>query len=236
MTMNYLAEKRYFESSRVTVEIEDVATIDPLSGSKLLIEAIYGPDVFMIIFLISFLGAFFLTRDYDVGTMKNVVSMGHERWKIYLMKNIVLMIGTLFFVVSFIIAPVLFGSLYYGFGDLIDQEMFINLTKTIAISLMYYMAIAAIIALLSLISNNPGVTTALTLGIFFVWNTGLSYLSGKHELFENIGRFSILHQFPTIGERVFNKESLLFLIELPIGTTIIVIIFGMLLFQRREIK
>src|SRR5690625_1262 len=141
MTMNYLAEKRYFESSRVTVEIEDVATIDPLSGSKLLIEAIYGPDVFMIIFLISFLGAFFLTRDYDVGTMKNVVSMGHERWKIYLMKNIVLMIGTLFFVVSFIIAPVLFGSLYYGFGDLIDQEMFINLTKTIAISLMYYMAI-----------------------------------------------------------------------------------------------
>src|SRR5690625_1053371 len=188
MTMNYLAEKRYFESSRVTVEIEDVATI------------------------------------------------GHERWKIYLMKNIVLMIGTLFFVVSFIIAPVLFGSLYYGFGDLIDQEMFINLTKTIAISLMYYMAIAAIIALLSLISNNPGVTTALTLGIFFVWNTGLSYLSGKHELFENIGRFSILHQFPTIGERVFNKESLLFLIELPIGTTIIVIIFGMLLFQRREIK
>lgn len=225
------------ETGSVRVEVNESVTEEaPLSGIKLLIESAYGPDLFSIILIISFLGAFFLTSENSIGTIKNVVATGHHRWQIYLAKMLALMFGSLILSVFFMLIPAVIGSISFGIGEWPNTDMLINTLKILLISWLYYFAFASIVTVFAMISKGTGVASLLSIGYYLLAGPGLNFIGAKYAIFDKISVYSVYNMFYKVGERVFEQASLLAVIITPIITIIGFTVIGILLFQRKDIQ
>src|SRR5690625_516883 len=83
------------EGVKITAEVSEQATeFLPSSGVRFFIEAVHAPDLFITVLLISILGSFLIATESSTGVMKNIVSIGYRRSKIYLAKTIVFSLGS----------------------------------------------------------------------------------------------------------------------------------------------
>lgn len=227
----------YFEEIGVFDKIESVTVEGPtdLSAIQVMIEMIYGPDLFFFIIIFSALGAFFIANENSNGTIKNIVSTGNRRAYIYVSKLIVFTIGAVIISLLFIVIPAIFGSMFFGVGELPTTEIIIEAGKIFALSLLYYFAFTSIITVFSILCRGSGIALLFSLGFYFLAGAGLSFLGQQYTIWQKMNEYSVYHLFSNIGGHVAEGTSMLFLVFVPVITTVVFTAIGLGLFQKKDV-
>lgn len=236
--LQFLDDQGYFGSiEEITIDIEESHTEEmSLSGVKMFVEAIYSHDLFFRILMISILGAFFITRENVYGTVKNLVSTGESRRKIYFVKWFVFTIGgvILAFIIQFSLG--IFGTIFFGLGDLPNRGLTIELLKVILLTIIYILAFSSITFLFSIIAQSNGISLLLSLGTYFLLGPGLSVLALRYQIFEQVKKVSVYQKFTKFFAEELAFTQMIEYMLVPFVTFIIVTIFGLILFQRKDIS
>lgn len=233
----YLDYRGMLDETGVTVELHDKATAAyPLSGIKLFIESIHSPDLFLAVLLISILGVFFITNENANGTIKNLVSIGYQRQKIYLSKLIAFVSGSVALVLLFSISFGIFGSLFFEIGAWPDSELLINAGKFLLLSILFIIAFAAIAMFFSIMPRGTGVGLLLSVGFYLVAGAGLRMLSYNYQIAEKIQKYAVYYRYSTLADNDLSLANVFELTMIPFSTAVIFIVLGLIVFQRKDIS
>lgn len=236
--LQYLNYKGVFEQvENITIEInEQVTEASPLSGIKMFLEAIHSPDLFLTILLISFLGSFFIANESSDGTIKNLVSVGQHRSKVYMAKYVVFSIGSIIItlLISFMIG--IFGTIFFGIGDLPANELIVDTIKVAFLTCIYIGSFAAIVMFFSMIFRGTGVAILLSLGFYLIAGAGLRVLSFSYNFGRALNKYSVYYRYSTFLENDLNTSNMVELAAIPTITAMIFIIIGLAVFQRKDIS
>lgn len=234
----YLDDKGLFDQvESLTVEMNDQVTEQTeLSGMKIFFEAIYSPDLFLTVLLISVLGAYFIASENSNGTIKNLVSIGYDRKKVYIIKGVIFSIGSilLIFLVSFIMG--IFGALFLGIGEWPSSDLMIQTGKLIVLSSLYIVSFVAIVMFFSMNSRGSGLAVLLSFGFYLLTDTGLRMLSLKYKFGETLSEYSVYHQYLALFESNLGFSNIIELVTIPLLTAIIFTGLGLIVFQKKDIS
>lgn len=107
-----------------------------------------------VIFIATFI-SIFLSSEFSFGTMKNVLSRGSDRIKVYLSKLIVCSIASLFMMVVLMGASLIVGTIYWGF-DPHGIATFSGIGGMILTQSLLMVAYAALFACISVTMRSVG--------------------------------------------------------------------------------
>lgn len=235
--LQYLDHQGMFADTGVKVEIHDEATeAYPISGIKLFIESIYSPDLFLTVVLTSVLGVYFITGEHANGTIKNLVSIGYQRSKIYFSKLITFVSGSIMLVLLFAISFAIFGALFFEIGVWPDSNLLFRTLQMLLLSWLFIIAFAAIVMFFSVIPRGTGVGLLLSIGFYFIAGAGLRMLSYKYALAEKIQNYVVYYRYSTLDVNNLSLANVVELTMIPLCTAIFFIISGLFVLQRKDIS
>lgn len=207
----------------------------PNSGIYLFMSTIISSDTFFInILFICIIGAFFITSEYSTGTIKNLVSVGYSRSKIYVSKLVIYSITSLLLTLSFAVFFGIFGTIYFGFGEL-PREDVIRLVKVLLLICLYVISFVSIAMFFVIMARGTGMALLLSFGFYLVIGSSLKFLSYQFTLFEKISNYSVYSLYTQIGGSDLSSKDLFQFINVPIITIIIFVIIGISYFKRQDI-
>lgn len=207
----------------------------PMSGIVFFMEI--TPEWMITVLLISVLGAFMIATENSIGTIKNTVSIGYGRHQVYLSKLAVFIIGTIVLHLLISVAFGFFGSLFFGIGDLPPMDEFVLIGKIGLLSSLYLISFVTIVMFFSMIVKGSGLAILISFSFFLLFGPILTFLGQKYILFETISHYSVYYRFMTIvGSDLDQAEILLELITVPVITSIVFIVLGMIIFQKKDIQ
>jgi ABC-2 type transport system permease protein len=180
------------------------------------------------------LAGFFITNEYAMGTMKSIVSSGHSRASIFIAKWSQFTIGVIIFSLIFPIIMTTVSALYIGVNQLPELSFYL---KTVGLIILYSIAFASIMACFSFWFTNYGLTIGFLLLFFIFSNRIFEILASNIPFFKPLYTHSVfyLKSFIPIIDKA-NHPSMVVMTVIPIITSIVFIILGILLFQRKDIK
>lgn len=236
----YLAENGVFDQvDNLTVEIEideQVTESTPISGIKIFLESIHAPELFLAVLLISVLGAFFIANENSNGAIKNLVSIGYHRRKVYLAKMIVFSLGSIILVLFTSLILAIFGALFFEIGDWPSSEVTLNTGKVLFLSCLYLGSFAAIVMFFSIIANGSGIALLLSVGFYLLTGAGLRMLAFNYKFGETLSKYSVYHRYSTLFENDLGLSNVIELATIPLITAIIFIGLSLIIFQRKDIS
>lgn len=108
----------------------------------------------------------FVTAEFSHGTMKNSVSKGFIKWKIYISKFISMLVASYLIILVSILVGILCGSILFGgIGDF-SGEVVTDTFKMVGIEVLLYTAmISFFIIICMVIRNLGGVLAIIILGV-----------------------------------------------------------------------
>ncbi|WP_368652817.1 ABC transporter permease [Ornithinibacillus sp. 4-3] len=191
-------------------------------------------NIYVIKLIPCVLAGFFISKEYSSGTMKNIVSSGNSRARIYFAKLIVFSMGAV--IISIIIPIILTGSMavYLGFPDMPEWSYFV---KTIGFFILYAAAFASLMTFFATILTDTGKAIAFMI-IFFQMAEGIlttiaEYIPYFEPLVEN-SIFYLLWNIEIVAS--LNSRDLLNMIFIPIISIAVFGGLGGFVFQKKEIK
>src|SRR5690625_361744 len=206
-------------------------------GISFFVDTILSPDWAMTVLLITVLGAFMIATENSIGTIKNTVSIGYSRHQIYLSKLVVFIIGIIALHLLISVAFGVFGTLFFGIGDLLSMDEFFLIGKIGLLSSLYFISFAAIVMFFSMIVRGSGLAILVSFSFFLLFGPFLMFLGQKYILFEKTYHYSVYYRFMTIvGSDLNQAKTLLELITIPVITSVVFIILGMLIFKKKDIQ
>ncbi|GGA78583.1 ABC transporter permease [Ornithinibacillus halotolerans] len=185
--------------------------------------------------IISPLAAFFISIEFSQsGVIKNQLISGHKRFKIYLTKFIVLSLGS---IVLAVLIPVMTGLILIvltGNGDTLSDSNLIYLGKSYGLFILQLLGYIAILLVLAIITEDSGKTI-----IFSILFTILMFAIEKFQslpiinlIYEN----SIFRQFNEVFNANMTSVDMIKSIIIGAVSLIILVLCGILVFNKKEIK
>lgn len=175
------------------------------------------------------LAGFFISSEYALGTMKNIVASGHSRLRIYMAKLVVFAVGTMLLALMHPIVTTLTVSLLLG------DNVFPPLAEAVSglgFLLLYAAAFAAIVAAFAILFANSGIAVTF-LVLFFLANSILANFPVLRELYD----YSVFQYVFELGQgRSLSGVEHIRMLLIPVVTIISFGLLGAWLFQRKEIK
>lgn len=221
----------------ISVEVHPDATeFAPASGIHFLIEQIHAPDAFLTILIISVLGSFLNAAENSTGVIKNTVSIGYRRIEIYIAKNIIYSLSSIGFMLLFAIILGIFGSIFFGIGDWPATELLVQTGGIIVLTCLYVIAFSSIVMLFAMMSNGSGIAFLISLGFYLIFGPVLNLLAYQYVIFEKLNHYSIYNCFTLLSGSDLATKDLLELGILPLVTTIVFSVIGMVIFKKKDIQ
>lgn len=235
---SYLDYKGAFDQvETLTIEVnEQVTKQSPLSGIKIFLESIHSPDLFLIVLLISTLGSFYIANENSNGTIKNLVSIGHQRKKVYIIKYVTFSIGSILMALLIPLAMGIFGALFFEVGEWPANELVVGTGKIIFLTCLYVASFATIVMFFSMISQGSGIALFLSIGYYLIVGAGLRILSYSYNFGQTLNKYSVYYRYSTLPDHNLNTSNMVELAAIPIITAIIFIGIGLFIFQRKDIS
>ena len=237
----FLEEKGLIESIEgenfAVVANEQEAEFMPSDGIVFFMEGINAPDLTITVLFISILGAFFIATENSIGTIKNTVSIGYSRQQIYISKIALFSFGAILLNLFMSVAFGVFGSIFFGIGELPAIGEIASLGKVALLSSLYIISFAAIVMLFSMLVKGSGLAILISFVFFLLFGLGLANFGQKYVLFQEINHYSVYYRFMTLaGSDLSNAKVLLELTAVPVVTSIVFIGLGIIVFQKKDIQ
>lgn len=201
----------------------------------------YAATAFMnsnILMIIGIFSAIFVTAEFAHGTMKNAVSKGFARLKIYLSKLITMVSAAfLIMLVSFIIGWVC-ATIVTGAAGGFTGDFILYLLKTAGIELLLITAFAAVLVMIAMIVRNLGGVIAID--VIGVMSLEMPLFLALQYLFRNKIEFSefslmyniLFYQMNTgATESDYLRSAIVGVVFLALSTAL-----GIFLFRKSDVK
>jgi ABC-2 type transport system permease protein len=172
-----------------------------------------------------------ITTEYATGTIKDPVSLGFSRSKIYLSKLSMVSLATIFMLLLAIIVSGLTSILVFGFYGtftFLDMLLFIRM---FLIQIVLYTAYASLFLLISFLIKNIGGTMAFTI-IFSLVLGSLASMVGN----SLIGRILLIMNFSPTALPHPSQTDLMLAMVVAISYLILTTGIGLYIFNKRDIK
>ncbi|MFE8698326.1 ABC transporter permease [Cytobacillus sp. FJAT-53684] len=212
----------FFDGSTQAISVNDLYTYTALGGNNYIVKLV--PCI---------LAGFFISSEYSMGTMKSIGASGNSRFRIYYAKLLIFSIGAMIIALTFPIVIMVVGAILSGFNDMPTLDYIV---RTLGLTILYAVAFASIMALVSIILTDSGKTIGFLILFFILFDSIFYGLSQKFSLIETLFNYSAFKLFLEISEFDLGDGVLLKLIFVPIVTFVAFGLLGSYVFRKKEIK
>lgn len=189
------------------------------------------------LFLIIVIGVFscFMTEDFNLGAVKNLISYGHKRRNIVISKSISYYTGVIIISLIHPILIAIINTVMNGYGEAFTLNSFLLILRVGLLMVLIYAAMASIAVLIAFISRNMAVTMALYMSFDFILRM-CKFASMEKESVRVIYEKTIFAQpeIATLNNITF--PQLLQVVAIALGTILFSTIIAIYVFKKVDIK
>ncbi len=180
--------------------------------------------------------AVFVSQDESLGTIKNVVSRGYSRVKIYFSKYIVSLVGILIYSLIILLVGFLFGFCISGVGT-IDSNFFISIFGELLVMIGFH----ALFFMFSTIFSKNGIIITLNIATPLIIKLALglvdSFLSGKNiKIGFQFGDYWLDGLMSSFNAKTMSAGELSGSIIMSIVYIALFITLGLIIYRKKEVK
>jgi ABC-2 type transport system permease protein len=192
-----------------------------------------GLSFLLQVWLLAFVG-YFVTSEFQNGTMRNMLALGKSRMHVYLSKLVSNFIALAAIYTTIILVATVGFSSVSGFGDMPLDKFWRFFTWSFFMQLLYHFIFAAIFTMFAFVSRSLGMTIFLGLGYLII----MIFFPG---VLRNMGISSAIEYFPDYyiyefgslsGDPAFVTKGMLISVVYIAITSII----GCITFQKVDVK
>lgn len=185
--------------------------------------------------IVSTLAGFFISIEFShSGVIKNQVISGNKRSHIFMAKFLVFSLGS---IIVTILTPLVTGIIeviLLGYGDILSLSNIKYLGTAFALFTLQFLGYTAIIILIAILTEDSGKTIIFSI-LFTTVMFAIEKLP-KSSFINMIYENSIFHQFSEVFKFSMTNGEIIKSILIALVTVIIIILCGVFVFNRKEIK
>lgn len=185
--------------------------------------------------IVSSLAAFYISTEFSHGSViKNQITSGNKRTHIYMAKYLVFSLGS--FIVTILI-PLLLGIIMvflFGDGELLNASSLLYLGRAFSLFTLQFLCFTAVVLMISIVTEDSGKTIMFTLLLSIVMFIIERFV---HIPFINIlYKYTFLYQFGEVFLATMTNGEIVKSILVGVVSLIILLLWGIFIFKRKEIK
>lgn len=185
--------------------------------------------------IVSSLAGFFISVEFSQnGVIKNQVISGNKRSHIFIAKFLIFSLGS---IIVTILIPVVIGFLIvilFGHGDILNTANLLYLGRAFSLFILQFLGYTAIITVLAMITEDSGKTIIFSI-LFSIILFVVEKLS-KPPFMEMLYEHSIFYQFGEVFKHTMTNGEILKSILIGVVTLIVILLCGIFMINRKEIK
>ena len=205
----------------------------PTSTRELLFRAI---DSNIVIMLIAVMTSIFISAEYSTGIIKDTVSSGKSRTKIFLSKLIVTAIGATLILIFNIVYQTLFGLLFLEYGTVFNLSEFWLIAKTVLSAMVIIIAFSTLFVFIATAFKTLGTSLAVNIGLLMFGGLLFYLVSLIGDFFKNITDYWLANNLSqVVTNSMLNTYEFKPLI-IAASYLIISTVAGIFVFKKQDIK
>ena len=232
------ALEKYAVENKITYNIllnsQNKSAIIPLDARNLLMKFFNKFDI-IICFIIIYLSCISVLEEFHDGTIKNLLTKPHKRFKILLSKILSNLLISLFIIVGMILFQYIIGGFLFGFDsyslEAIRYNYYTESIETMSLAKYliiiglarwaFYLLIGAISMLIGLVTNNIAFDIIISFGVYML---------------SKLKNINIINNF-NINNYLFTTDTLIIQsIFVSIISIITIVLLSFCIFNNKDIK
>lgn len=186
--------------------------------------------------IIGVLVAAMMAKEYSQGTIKNSLAYGRKRTEFYLSKFLALMLGVTIILV-FLTAISTIGSLIInGWGEPFKFVQVLEMARTFLAAVIVNSAVAALIMVIATLVKSNGGTIGITVGVFILIPTIISFFYGVYPWFDKIYEVTPFYNSALATSINASGSDIVRSMFIGLVTIAISLILGTNIFKTQDIK
>lgn len=185
--------------------------------------------------IISPLAGFYISNEFsESGAIKNQIISGSKRSHIFLAKYLIFSIGAIVVTIIIPLMTVLVEVILLGQGEILTTTNMLYLVRTYGLFILQFVVYTAILVLIAIVTEDSGKTI-----IFSILLTITMYIidmANNLPIISTIYKNSIFYQFSEVFNYSMTNGEVIKAIIIALLSLIVVLVFGVLIFNKKEIK
>lgn len=216
----------------VGVSSGSILNQEEIQGAWMLGELFAGNllPIFLLIFT-----SIFIVGEYSNGAIKNTVSKGFGRTKIYVSKCITVSAACLIMLISYIAVGTITTTVLFGFGETSKQIVW-QIIRLVGTQCIIHIALTLCFVAIAMAVKHNGAAIAINIGVMTLGGTILQVIS---LLFQNkieLSSYWIANSITTITSLEVGGVQIVKTIGISLVYLVVSTMLGMYFFQRQDIK
>jgi len=186
--------------------------------------------------LIGILIAAFLAKEYSQGTIKNILAYGKSRTEFYLAKFITIVIAIIIILFCLVLVSTIGSSIINGWGETFKTSQLLHMVISFLLSIISNASIAAILMMIAIAVKSNGSTIGITVGIFVVFPSIISFVYGLNKVFDKIYQITPFYNNQVAVSIYASNGDLIKSLLVSLITIIISLFVGIQIFKKQDVK
>ena len=185
--------------------------------------------------MVGTLAGFFISYEfYQTSVIKNQMISGSKRSHIFLSKYVIFTLGSIVVIILIPLVIVLIEVMFLGYGNILSLSGMLYIGRAFGLFTLHFLSYTGIILLLAIAVEDSGKTIILSILFTFVM-FAVEQLS-RYPIINSFYEYTIFYQFSEAFQVSMTTGEILRSITIAMATLIIIILFGVFIFNRKEIK
>lgn len=211
-------------------EIKDLTAPKPIEIFHVSFGNI-GTEVMIIILVASVFAG-----EYNLGTFKNTLAYGKRRESFYIAKFLAITFGVAILTIIITFLATFFMILYYGGNSGFGVGHFLEMISILPVAVIVYSGVVAMIMLVSLFTKSNFATSLLCIAIFIFMPMVSREFYGMNIWLDKIYEITPYYNTSLVTAINSSKHQLIQGTLVGFAFTVIMLIIGILVFKRQDIK
>lgn len=186
--------------------------------------------------LIGILIGAFLAKEYSEGTIKNTLAYGRSRAEFYMAKFVALVVGIIVMLLTLTLVSTIGTAIMNGWGDSFSTGQVVGMIGTFISAVIANTAVASIIMIIAIMIKGNGGTIGVTVALFILAPTILSFVYGIYEWFDKVYELTPFYNSALATSINASRGDLVRSFIIGLVTITISLFVGLQLFKKQDIK
>lgn len=188
---------------------------------------------------IAIMVSMFISGEFSFGTIKNIITSGKSRVKIYVSKLVMALVISTVYTLACALAGFITGSILWGTGEITRTE-YLEIFRVIGLIIAVEFSMQSLFTMFCFMFRTTGASLTINLVISTIISNVLPFINVLVNKFFHVEDFSIMKYWPDAYLQVFNSFEITNtqIIEGLIACAIVFVAsttIGMFTFQKRDI-
>lgn len=186
--------------------------------------------------LIAVIVGIMVAKEYSEGTIKNTLAYGKKRTTFYIAKFINIVLGSSIIMAIMTVVSTVGNTIIKGWGEEFKISQLVEMARTFAGAVIVFAAVAAVIMFIATLVKSNGATIGISVAIFILLPTIISFLYGSYDWFDTIFELSLYYNAALVTAIKSSASDILRAVTISIVTMIIALGGGIAVFKAQDIK